>query len=609
MTRTLRRLQSMALISLTSLLIFPGVTFGVPNKIKVESVADLIEISVAGKPVYCGAFKGKTFAGRVTKNGKFFKPTNKNIGRKVKKLKAKRARASGKEASKLQKKIKKLNKKKKREALACGAGNPAKLLKPYAGAVTPEHIRYLTEKAGLGFGAKEQSLLAIRNQGIEAVVSEFMRIKSEPAGFQATYEDWLDGQLDTDQATTSEGIRRAWIYAMIHGNNPFRERLALFLLGLWTAADDVLENNEAYLLSDYINGNPSIPMQGLRGFAKNPQMRSVALELSKSAMMLIYLDGRSNIKGAPNENFARELFELFTTGTADLNGKPNYTEEGDIVKAAAALTGWRVSNGNRGFSPFDQDTGTFVLFQGTGYDCTVSGSGQGKIDQVVNCIFDKHPNVANFYAQELLKEYLTPNPSNELIKALAKVIKDNNYHLDAPLKTLLSSDIFYNELFQNTIAKNSTEFVVEAIRTLGIPLNIASTELWVRKMGMELTTAPSVFWFPESTWSSPPVKLEAINFVSTVIEDNYSAQGWGPENVMPAGTPDPSQIIDFVAAMHGVTFTDDQKAQLLFFMNNRRNNDGSYTEDLFDLDNPTHLRERVLGIHQIALISVPAQMK
>jgi uncharacterized protein (DUF1800 family) len=362
-------------------------------------------------------------------------------------------------------------------------------------------------------------------------------------------------------------------------------------------------------LSDYINGNPSIPMQGLRGFAKNPQMRNVALELSKSAMMLIYLDGRSNIKGAPNENFARELFELFTTGTADLTGKPNYTEEGDIVKAAAALTGWRVSNGNRGFSPFDQDTGTFILFENTGYDCTVSGSGQGKIDQVVNCIFDKHPNVANFYAQELLKEYLTPNPSNELIKALAKVIKDSNYHLDAPLKTLLSSDIFYNELFQNTIAKNSTEFVVETIRTLGIPLNIASTELWIRKMGMEVTSAPSVFWFPESTWSSPPVKLEAINFVSSVIEDNYSAQGWGPENVMPAGTPNPSQIIDFVAAMHGVTFTADQKDQLLFFMNNRRNNDGSYTEDIFDLNNPAHLRERVLGVHQIALISVPAQMK
>ena len=181
-------------------------------------------------------------------------------------------------------------------------------------------------------------------------------------------------------------------------------------------------------------------------------MKEVLLDTQASAMMLIYLDGTNNIQSSPNENHAREILELFSTGTHDLAGDPNYTEEDDIPNLALAMTGYRVDDdGNAGYSPFDQYTGTVTLFPGTGYDCAVSGGGLTKIERVVDCIFGSHPNVANHYAKRLLEEYLTPTPSPELIRALAKVIKDKTLGLYTGDK------------------KDSTEYLFATIQTLKNP--------------------------------------------------------------------------------------------------------------------------------------------
>lgn len=617
-------LRPAPLMALLILLLCSSAHAGVPARIKVSKADGITNTNDSeGNVVSCITFKGQTYAGVLTKNGKFFKTTTRRVKKAIAKLKKKKKSANKKKAKKFRKKIKAQKAKKTREEAACTADNgggggeggggggedPADLLKPLSRALTNEDIRYLTEKAGFGFGAAEQNLLDLKSQGAPAVVSEFMRVKAEDSAFANTYTNWLDGNLEVEEDTSFEGIRRAWIYAMQNGNNPYRERFALWLFALWTAAEDVLEADEAFLLSDYINGNSAIPLPGIRGYAYEPNMREMAKDMSRSAMMLLYLDGASNIKDNPNENFARELFELFTTSPEDLDGNPNYTEEGDIVKAASALTGWRVSNGERGFSPFDQDTNTFVLFEGTGYDCSVGGSGQGKMDRVIDCIFDNHPNVANYYASELLKEYLTPTPSKSLVQALAAVIEDNNFNLDEAMRVLLSSEIFYSDTYKNTVAKNSVEFAIETVRTLGIPLDTDDLELWIRKMGMSLTSSPTVFWFPDSTWTSAPVKLEAINFLSQVLEDDYLEKGWVPTDILPSGTPQASAVIALAANTLGVTVNAEQSDQITAFLNRRRNGDSNYSDDPYDQSISTHQRERGLGVYQILGMSIDYQMK
>ena len=82
-------------------------------------------------------------------------------------------------------------------------------------------------------------------------------------------------------------------------------------------------------------------MSACGAIAENTDSRALLVEITRDPLMLIFLDGTINIASAPNENYARELLELFTMGPANLNGDPNYTEEGgDITEISKALTGW-----------------------------------------------------------------------------------------------------------------------------------------------------------------------------------------------------------------------------------------------------------------------------
>ncbi len=586
--------------------------------INVPNADSLSQVSYNGELIWCLAKGSKHLAGTPKQNNKKFLSLKAKTQNKVANLQLKIAAAStAAKKKKFKDKITELKAILKEQNAACSGDdggtppNPENWLEPLDRKPTDADVRYLVEKAGFGFGSREQYLSSLKSSGVSAVVDAFMSIRTEDSGFQAEFDNWLDGTLENEEelSVSFEGVRRAWTYAMQKTNNPFRERLALWLLGLWTVNQDVIQNDQARLLNDYINGNPSIPLKGIRGYARAPQMREMALNMSKSALMLIFLDGASNIKTSPNENFARELLELFTTSPENLDGTPNYTEDGDIVKAAAALTGWRVANGNRGFSPGDQDTRTFVMFQGTGHDCTVSQNGQGKMDQLINCIFDRHPNVAIYYAQEMLREYLTPNPPRALIEALATVIKQNNFNLDPAFKQLLSSKIFYANAYRDTVAKNSAEFAVETVRTLNIPVDADDLENWINKMGMPLTQSPTVFWFPDSTWTSAPVKIEALNFLSSVVEDRYSDAGWLPQQILPTGTATPATVVQMAGAKLGVATSSDQVAQLTYFMNHYRNWDGTFVENEYNNSDTQHQRERGLGVYQILGMSIPYQMK
>lgn len=170
--------------------------------------------------------------------------------------------------------------------------------------------------------------------------------------------------------------------------------------------------------------------------------------------MLYYLDGRSNRRSAPNENFARELLELFTMGPFDAQGHPNYTQE-DIVNAARALTGWSMdvrSSWNASLVFGQVDRGQKTIF--------------GRTDNfdhldVIDLIFEERgAQVAWYLARKLLEEFVYALPSEAMIQALADRIVAHDFAVRPVLADLFSSAAFFDPVHEGVRIKSPVEYVL-----------------------------------------------------------------------------------------------------------------------------------------------------
>ena len=433
--------------------------------LKVKKTDLLFTRDYEGKQIQCLKRKNKFFYGVSKKSGKKFKVAKVNQ-RKIFKLKTKIASGnfSSKKVKSIRKKIKRIKKEFKAKKKLCKGNNSQAdhlSMDPLERAITDADLIYLVEKAGFGYSAIELDvILKGRTEGLEAAVDEFMRIKPEPAGLDFRYLDWRDELLNNnddvlrggDRNMTFRGIRRAWLDRIIHTHNAYRERFAIFLLGLWTVNDSVLSSSQTHLMFDYI--------EKLRVNAGNANAINLAISITRDPHMLIFLDGQLNIAQNPNENFARELLELFTVGPINLAGQANYTENGDIVEISKALTGWVVdydelvpgSGDKRWFSVFrlvNHAPGGKILFKGTNYEIIVESD-----EDVIRAIFANHPNVAVYYAKEILKEYLNAEPEDQLVLNFADRIRFRNFNLTLAMKDLLMSKAFYSEVHKDTVVKN-----------------------------------------------------------------------------------------------------------------------------------------------------------
>jgi len=484
-------------------------------------------------------------------------------------------------------------------------------------AVTREDVRYLLEKAGFGMGPSDENLVTLAaSQGIEALVDEFMKNHDEPAGLLAEVADRLDGQIGSSTTQTPAGQRAALLKLWARTNNPYAERLALFLLSVWTVAGDVI-SDETFrgAFWDYYTR--------LRTYASNDTLLpDMAVEITKDPLMLLYLNNDQNVKGKPNENYARELMELFTLGTEDLDGNPNYSEtkpdgSGDIAVAARMLTGFKPVHQNYGTGKLEaiydsslHQNGPHTMFQGKPY----AFSGEGYED-LVRGIFAHHPNVKIYYAREILKEYLTPNPPSDLVQGFAQVIENNGYKLRPAMKTLLQSAAFYSSQFKNTVPKSSPDFAVEFIRTLGLGANFDPGEgqRQLGAMGFEVNNSPSVFWFSQEGWISPSVLLEKQNLLAYLFEDHTSQQqtspAWAPSAVLPSGAASEEELIDYVAARMGVDLNLNQKAALLDYMKKEKQYDNTFSNFTYNNTNALHQREKGLGLYYILASSPQFNLK
>jgi len=301
--------------------------------------------------------------------------------------------------------------------------------------------------------------------------------------------------------------------------------------------------------------------------------RDLVFRVTRDAAMLQYLDGFRNRAQNPNENYAREVMELFALGREDLLGVPNYTQE-DVVQMARAFTGFGLLyKRNRRTDTVtlyseNFDAGAKTLFAGMPYEVT-GNLGVENADgvpfpphiNVIDLLFTHtdsqgRPTAARFIAKKLWEWYAYPNPALPLVDELADVFVASGYEIRALVEALLVHDEFYTDQAMSSTAKNPVEFATQMIVALDAKSSFENLPSNLDRMGMDLFNPPSVNgWNHSEAWLATARFRERF-FLAQRLAAGRSKKDGG-YSVKAAKLLDPSvtdtgQIVDGMLARFGI---------------------------------------------------------
>jgi len=290
-------------------------------------------------------------------------------------------------------------------------------------------------------------------------------------------------------------LKAWWIEEMRTTPTPLTEKMTLFWHNHFVSAEQkvrepVLMYHQNQLLRRYAVGN----------------FGTLLHEVARDPAMVIYLDSASNRKGQPNENFAREVMELFTLGEG------RYTEQ-DIKEAARAFTGWSI----------DPDSGQFVFrrFQHDDAVKTVLGrTGSLNGDDVLDILLAQ-PRTAEYVVEKLWREFVSPTPDAAEVARVARAFRDSRYDTRVALRALLTSDAFYAPGNRASLVKSPVELVVGTLRqfniTTGEMLPFAFT---LAQLGQNLFAPPNVKGWPGGdAWINSTTLLARKQFLDRLFRD------------------------------------------------------------------------------------------
>ena len=232
--------------------------------------------------------------------------------------------------------------------------------------------------------------------------------------------------------------------------------------------------------------------------------------------MLIYLNGIQNRVGAPNENYGRELLELFTMGQFDGQGNENYTQT-DIEQIARALTGWRINERDYTVSlvPNRHDEGEKTIFGRTG---------QWGYDDVIDIIFEERaPQIAEFVARKLYGEFIYAAPDETLVADLAQIFLDNDFEIAPVVSALMSSAHFFDDQVLGTQVKSPTDMLVGLIRDLDaetVPRVMNNLRRFSAILQQSILNPPNVAGWPgHRTWLTTTTFVQRWNYADRLLRN------------------------------------------------------------------------------------------
>ena len=358
----------------------------------------------------------------------------------------------------------------------------------------PDSVRlgHLLRRAG--FGASPEELTTYQQLGVAGATNQLLNFEAIPNPIPDKF-----AQLFNFDFTNGQQLQRWWLLRMLYTARPLEERMTLFWHGILTSArskvrPDMLYVQNLFLRTHALDTFPNI----LKGISKDPAM-------------MVWLDLQTNRKGHANENFARELMELFSMGVG------NYSEQ-DVRESARAFTGYslayhgkQVNNvynpPNFVFNPRQHDDGPKTFLGKTG-----NFNGDDIIDIIV-----AQPVTAEYICRRLFSFFAYDNPEPAVLQALTKTYFATNYSIKALVQQIITSSAFYSAKAYRSTIKSPTDFVVGSLRTLGMQTEGNQLPNMMPAMGQELFNPPNVAGWPGGTnWLNSGTWLTRLNYANQV---------------------------------------------------------------------------------------------
>lgn len=363
------------------------------------------------------------------------------------------------------------------------------------------------------FGATKVQLDAARADGFRRTVDRLIETPTVAPKELAGAED-----ATPDKPLNVVGLQTWWIDHVLATPTPFAERMTFFWHGHFTSDYRKVSGQSPYLYWQ----NLTWRRMALGG------LRDMVLQVTTDPAMLRYLDLGQSTGKSPNENYSRELMELFTMGVG------TFTED-DVRSGAKALAGWREpitpamadaqlkkalerNPKARTITPDTVRTGVFEKTRAyTGPVAFLGESRQWTTEAVVDKILAQD-SVAPYLVTKILREFVTPDPSDEYVKRIAEGFRKSRYDTKTLMRDVLTSPEFLEPAAYRALVKSPTEFMLHVARALEMPALSKTIAQTGAAMGQSLYDPPSVGGWPSNaSWVSSANVLARVNFIVTTL--------------------------------------------------------------------------------------------
>jgi uncharacterized protein (DUF1800 family) len=423
-------------------------------------------------------------------------------------------------------------------------------------------VRHLMRRAG--FGTTSKDVLKILKRGLTRGQMVDALLKYKAKGLKAS--DDMDEVYDD------------WLQTMLKTKTPLLEKLTLFWHDHFSTNNTTVQDAKAMTRQNAL----------LRSMGKG-DFRAFLKAMNKDPAMMDFLDTLRNRRKTPNENYARELQELFTLGVLDETGAPNYAQE-DIVQIARAFTGWRLDDkgnavfrsGSHDYNADFPDRGPKVIFKNrggygpAGIDIAGSGEGAIEIDVVIDILLahrdtQGQSTVGRRMTRRLFEFFAHASPPTALVdEILAQSGFAVSMNIAALVRAILVHDAFYASAASPTVASTKSvkwpvDYVVSTLRLLKVvPKKVKYQGLaledndalrsYLDNMGQRLFDPPSVFgWDWEAAWISSATLLARFDFARDLAANRARGKaGFHPEKLVPITLQSPTDILNAACDVLGL---------------------------------------------------------
>ncbi|WP_353189458.1 DUF1800 domain-containing protein [Pandoraea pnomenusa] len=388
--------------------------------------------------------------------------------------------------------------------------------------LSADDARYLLTRTGYAPDARELAPFVglTRAQAVDRLLDETRRAAvsappgwtAEPPLYGVPVKNMTDDQkreLNQRRNRMAASLSAWWAQEMATTPSPLTERMTMFWHNHFVSSDDKVREPVALYRQNVL-----LRANALGNFG------TLLHAVSKDPAMLIYLDGAASRKGRPNENFAREVMELFTLGEG------HYTEQ-DVREAARAYTGWGI----------DRPTMTYVWrpnVHDAGTKTVLNQTGDFDGDQMLDVLLAR-PETATFITGKLWREFVSPTPDAAQATRVADAFRESGYDIRTVMRALLLTPAFWDAKSRGTLVKSPSEFVTDTVRAFDIgyddPQMLAQQ---MRVLGQDLFRPPNVKGWPGGdAWIDSTTLLARKQFVERMFRATEKANAGGPSMMAP----------------------------------------------------------------------------